>query len=459
MAQPTAPSTPRVRRVLAGPGSGKTKLLTEQLRDRLAAGMAPASMLGLTFSRRAAREMQARLSRPAGRSPWLGTFHALAWRILSDAHSLPSAPDLDALIPQATRLLQAGTVPPWLPLVQYIAVDEAQDLDATQVEFLKALRHHMTTPELLLVGDPDQAIYGFRQASADYLLKAETTFAEPCKTTILAENHRSAKAIVEAARQILGPSADPQAPCHRLAATRPEAHPAIRWIIARTPEGEATRIFEEIRTLLALNVPANSIAILMRTRAQTVPLEAEAATWKLPVFSPAARSTRGRARTPRPVAQRYLDSHHASKQRHGVHLRLPGRGAGRARAPPSRRPARGTPGGTPTPLRGRHEGQAAPLVLPSRRPVALSHLDHHHDGHTHPQPATELAPLAGPLLPEWKGRMMSATPRSRPPGRDISLPTLVRCAPPQRRRGHPSLFSSLAPEAGPSHRVPLGVPA
>jgi superfamily I DNA/RNA helicase len=286
MAQPTAPSTPRVRRVLAGPGSGKTKLLTEQLRDRLAAGMAPASMLGLTFSRRAAREMQARLSRPAGRSPWLGTFHALAWRILSDAHSLPSAPDLDALIPQATRLLQAGTVPPWLPLVQYIAVDEAQDLDATQVEFLKALRHHMTTPELLLVGDPDQAIYGFRQASADYLLKAETTFAEPCKTTILAENHRSAKAIVEAARQILGPSADPQAPCHRLAATRPEAHPAIRWIIAPTPEGEATRIFEEIRTLLALNVPANSIAILMRTRAQTVPLEAEAAKWKLPVFSP-----------------------------------------------------------------------------------------------------------------------------------------------------------------------------
>lgn len=67
MAQPTAPSTPRVRRVLAGPGSGKTKLLTEQLRDRLAAGMPPVSLLGLTFSRRAAREMQARLNgRQAG---------------------------------------------------------------------------------------------------------------------------------------------------------------------------------------------------------------------------------------------------------------------------------------------------------------------------------------------------------------------------------------------------------
>ena len=211
MTQPSAPSTPQVRRVLAGPGSGKTTLLTQQLRQRLAAGLPATTMLGVTFSRRAAHELRTRLNRPAGRSPWLGTFHALAYRILNDTTSLPSPLDLDSLIPTATQLLRAGTVPPWLPQIRFIAVDEAQDLDATQVEFLKAVRHHTATPELLLVGDPDQAIYGFRKASAEYLLKAEATFAEPCKTIILAENHRSAKAIVETARRILMPTADPQA--------------------------------------------------------------------------------------------------------------------------------------------------------------------------------------------------------------------------------------------------------
>jgi superfamily I DNA/RNA helicase len=276
----------RLRRVLAGPGSGKTRLLTNELKDRLLKGMPAHTMIGLTFTRRAATEMRQRLGKSGQKAPRLGTFHALSYRILADLGLLPSPLNLDALIPQAIAALRTGRVPAWIPPVQFMAVDEAQDLDATQVEFLQELCCHMTEPELLLVGDPDQAIYGFRQASAAYLLQAESTFAQPCKTILLAENYRSAKTIVELARRLLSPTADPQAPCHSLSAKRPEAHPAIRWIATESPEAEAVRIFEEIRTLLALHIPAGEIAILVRIRAQMPALETEATRWNIPVFQP-----------------------------------------------------------------------------------------------------------------------------------------------------------------------------
>ena len=286
MPHPGGTKAPRLRRVLAGPGSGKTRLLTNELNDRLQKGMPAHAMIGLTFTRRAATEMRQRLAKSGQKPPALGTFHALAYRILADLGLLPSPLNLDALIPQAVGALRTRGVPAWIPPVQFLAVDEAQDLDGTQVEFLQELCRHMTDPELLLVGDPDQAIYGFRHASAAYLLQAESTFAQPCKTILLAENYRSAKAIVELARRLLSPAAGPQAPCHSLSAKRPEAHPAIRWIVTESAEAEAVRIFEEVRTLLALHIPASEIAILVRLRAQMPALEMEATRWNIPVFQP-----------------------------------------------------------------------------------------------------------------------------------------------------------------------------
>ncbi len=286
MLHPGGTKAPRLRRVLAGPGSGKTRLLTNELKDRLQKGMPAHTMIGLTFTRRAATEMRQRLGKSGQKAPALGTFHALAYRILADLGLLPSPLNLDALIPQAIAALRTGGVPAWIPPVQFLAVDEAQDLDATQVEFLQELCRHMTEPELLLVGDPDQAIYGFRQASAAYLLQAESTFAQPCKTILLAENYRSAKTIVELARRLLSPTAGPQAPCHSMSAKRPEAHPAIRWIVTESAEAEAVCIFEEVRTLLAIHIPASEIAILVRLRAQMPALETEATRWNIPVFQP-----------------------------------------------------------------------------------------------------------------------------------------------------------------------------
>jgi DNA helicase II / ATP-dependent DNA helicase PcrA len=72
--------------VLAGAGTGKTRVLTTRLAHILASGRAyPGEMLAVTFTNKASREMRERLEAMIGRAAdgvWLGTFHALAARIL-----------------------------------------------------------------------------------------------------------------------------------------------------------------------------------------------------------------------------------------------------------------------------------------------------------------------------------------------------------------------------------------
>ena len=72
--------------VLAGAGTGKTRVLTTRLAHILATGRArPGEVLAVTFTNKAAREMIGRVERLIGRSAaglWLGTFHAIAARIL-----------------------------------------------------------------------------------------------------------------------------------------------------------------------------------------------------------------------------------------------------------------------------------------------------------------------------------------------------------------------------------------
>ncbi len=72
--------------VLAGAGTGKTRVLTTRLANILQTGRAqPYQMLVVTFTNKAAREMKERVSKlvgPAAEGMWLGTFHALATKML-----------------------------------------------------------------------------------------------------------------------------------------------------------------------------------------------------------------------------------------------------------------------------------------------------------------------------------------------------------------------------------------
>src|SRR5229473_1369991 len=73
--------------VLAGAGTGKTRVLTTRIAHILSQGRArPHEILSVTFTNKAAREMKLRLGQMLGQAvegmPWLGTFHSIGGRIL-----------------------------------------------------------------------------------------------------------------------------------------------------------------------------------------------------------------------------------------------------------------------------------------------------------------------------------------------------------------------------------------
>src|SRR5690348_12669101 len=70
--------------VLAGPGSGKTRVITRRIAFRIACGSSPGRLLGITFTNRAADEMKRRVEHlvPEAVDLRLGTFHWMCHAIL-----------------------------------------------------------------------------------------------------------------------------------------------------------------------------------------------------------------------------------------------------------------------------------------------------------------------------------------------------------------------------------------
>jgi uncharacterized protein (TIGR00375 family) len=258
--QQAAVRAPSPLMIIAGPGTGKTRTLAYRIADQVAGGIPASACLAITFTRRAAGELRARLGSvlpgPA-EQPCVNTFHGLALRLLrehpdraglspgfavadeaavagvaagiagsarggkrllAEAAADPArqaeltaalaARDLvgfDGLIGLATAMLRddgdlaARQRARW----RRISVDEYQDIDAAQYELLALLAGDGTG--LTAIGDPDQAIYGFRGADVGFFLR----FAEdyPGATTCqLTRNYRATEAIVAAASAVVAPA-------------------------------------------------------------------------------------------------------------------------------------------------------------------------------------------------------------------------------------------------------------
>jgi ATP-dependent DNA helicase UvrD/PcrA len=204
--------------IVAGPGTGKTRTLTHRLAHLVGErGVAPERCLAVTFTRRACEELRERLQAlvpDAAPRITVTTFHSLGLRIIRDHHAALGLPDgvrvgddvdFDDLITLPVRLLDAdpAIVRVYRERWTHICVDEYQDVDDGQY----ALLRHLAPPDgdLCAIGDPDQAIYGFRGGDVGFFLRFGRDF--PAAATIsLTRNYRSTPIIVRAALSAIEPA-------------------------------------------------------------------------------------------------------------------------------------------------------------------------------------------------------------------------------------------------------------
>ncbi len=257
--------------VIAGPGSGKTRMLTHRIahlvRER---GVPAGACLAVTFTRKATEELQARLAGLLGdeaRAVAVHSFHSLGLAILrahagraglsanfriagererkealaealgvsdtragrlvkavsvlkrtgaegADAEVEARAVldrigrsqgwvDFDDLVVLSADLLDkdAEMAAAWRSRFPHIVADEFQDVDEQQYRLLRLLAGD--NGNLCVIGDPDQAIYGFRGADAACFARFGRDFSA-AKTLRLARNYRSTGTIVKAAAGFIG---------------------------------------------------------------------------------------------------------------------------------------------------------------------------------------------------------------------------------------------------------------
>ncbi|MGI9275105.1 MAG: ATP-dependent helicase [Endozoicomonas sp.] len=127
------------------------------------------------------------------------------WRIYQDYQSAlldSGGIDFDDILIRAYEILQAQE---WVADVyrakyKHICIDEAQDLNKAQYEFIKIFCGDKLK-SILMVGDPNQMIYGFNGSSSEYMCKAFSGDFQPL-TYNLSENYRSTTKIIEAANKL-----------------------------------------------------------------------------------------------------------------------------------------------------------------------------------------------------------------------------------------------------------------
>ena len=110
--------------------------------------------------------------------------------------------DFDDILVYAHRILieQPGCVRIYGTKYRYIFVDEAQDLNKAQYELIKALSGYKNQT-VMMVGDPDQMIYGFNGSSKNYLCQNFIQDFSPL-TFKLKKNYRSSKIVVRLANKL-----------------------------------------------------------------------------------------------------------------------------------------------------------------------------------------------------------------------------------------------------------------
>lgn len=146
----------------------------------------------------------------------------------------------------------------WQQRLEYIMIDEFQDIDPLQYELMQALcAYHKN---LFIVGDPDQTIYTWRGADVKYLLDFERNFPN-VKTIMMMKNYRSTPEILSAANSLIDKNTIRMK--KELIPMLPQGERPV-YTHNKTTDTEAETIAARIKELNEAGVPYGDIAVLYR---------------------------------------------------------------------------------------------------------------------------------------------------------------------------------------------------
>ena len=340
--------------VLAGAGSGKTKVLTSRIAYLIEKGVNPRNILAITFTNKAAAEMKERVTKLVGGEAGnmqISTFHSFGLKLirynneylgldnnfaifdtedsltaikrvlkrlnidtekyspktfrnkisslkndLIDADSynryamsdfdklvIPvykeyekelrenNAVDFDDLLILPIKLFKENKdlLKKYQDLYKYILIDEYQDTNEAQYIFTKMLAKKYQN--ICVVGDSDQAIYGFRGANFKNILNFEKDYPL-CKTIILKTNYRSTKNILNAANSVIKHNIERKE--KDLESIKGDGE-KVTYYRARNGKDEVNYVTDKILELEKKNISLDDIVILYRTNAQSRVFEDE----------------------------------------------------------------------------------------------------------------------------------------------------------------------------------------
>ncbi len=257
--------------VLAGPGSGKTRVLVHRIAYLLRVRREdPQRILVLTYNRHAAAEIRARLRRLVGEdAAWVtvSTCHALAMRLVgaSFAGGSTETRDFDAILRDAVRMItgeglsRAEAEAQREALIQgyrWILVDEYQDIGPEEYALIAAVAgRSLDDPDqrlsLFAVGDDDQNIYAFTGASISFIRRFEEDYR--AKPKFLTENYRSTRFIIDASNQVIEPARGRMKAGHPITVDKLRSlHPGGGVMATYDPVGQGRAQF--------LDVPGDDVA-------------------------------------------------------------------------------------------------------------------------------------------------------------------------------------------------------
>jgi len=255
--------------IVAGPGSGKTTVLTQRIAHMISElKINPGNFLAITFTRRAAQEMRERLEHllvSDAKNINIHTFHSLCFSLLrenyekaglnenfivmseqekelcKDVQMLENALSFDELIEFGVKLLAENEdiLNKCRERFQYVSVDEYQDIDENQYKLIRLLVPQ--NGNIFVIGDPNQAIYGFRGGDAKFFNNFTRDY--PCAKIInLKNNYRSTNSIVEASNQMID--------CFNIISVYDKPHEKITIHTAPTDKAEAEFAASTIENLI-----------------------------------------------------------------------------------------------------------------------------------------------------------------------------------------------------------------